>query len=153
LSTQTNKKGDVITASVVSPEAFKGDTVEGKITESKSGAKVKGKSVLTFTFGQLYHVGRPIQISSQIESVTNSQGKVNVDEEGRVVQRKNSLGKVGVATGLGAVIGAIAGGGKGAAIGAGAGAAAAMIFIQVGTEGPNVTFASGSRSLLNVKER
>ena len=41
-----------------------------------------------------------------------------MDEEGRVIEKKNNLGKAAVATGAGALIGAAIGGGKGAAIGA-----------------------------------
>ena len=58
-----------------------------------------------------------------------------------------------VATGAGALIGAFAGGGKGAAIGAGVGAGASLIFVQMATKGPNVSFAPGSEIILDVSER
>ena len=50
LSTETNRKGDKITAQIVNPEAFAGGMMEGEVKESKSGGKVSGKSVLNFTF-------------------------------------------------------------------------------------------------------
>ena len=152
LSTETNPKGDKVTAQVVSPDAFKNDMVEGKVNESKSGGKVRGTSVLNFTFETLHHAGSAIPIQSSVKSVANSKGVSDVDEEGRVISKTNNLGKAAVATGLGALIGGIAGGGKGAAIGAGVGAAASLVFIQVKVKGANVSFAPGSEFVLTVKE-
>ncbi len=152
LSTETNRKGDKVTAQVISPDAFKNDMIEGKVNESKGGGKVKGTSVLNFTFETLHHAGSTISIQSSVKSVVNSKGVSNVDEEGRVISKTNNLGKATVATGLGALIGGIAGGGKGAAIGAGVGAAASLVFIQVTVKGANVSFAPGSEFVLTVKE-
>lgn len=153
ISTQTSKKGDKITAQVINPADFQGDVMEGSVRESKSGGKIKGKSVLNFAFDSIDHKGQPIPIQSSLESVVNSKGKQNVDEEGRVISKKNNLGKAAVATGAGALIGAIAGGAKGAAIGAGVGAVAAIMFIEIGTTGANVQFDSGAEFTLSVKER
>jgi len=153
LSTETNRKGDRITAQVVSPQEFNGDIIEGEVRESKSGGKVKGRSVLNFTFQTLNHAGAQVPIQSQVKSVANSKGVQNADEEGRVVEKKNNLGKTALATGIGALIGAAAGGAKGAAIGAGVGAAASLVFIQMAVKGANVTFAPGSEFVLLVKER
>jgi hypothetical protein len=153
LNTQTSRKGDAVTAQVISPQAFQGGILEGKVQESKSGGKVKGTSVLNFSFDKLNHNGKVIPVQSSIKGVVNSKGVQNADEEGRVVKKKNNLGKMAIATGLGAAIGAAVGGGKGAAIGAGAGAAAGLIFIEVGVEGANVSFAPGSEFILAVKEQ
>ena len=154
LSTETNKKGDKITAQVVSPAAYAGSTMEGEVKESKGGGKVKGTSVLTVGFSALYpKQGNKVDVSADVKSFVNSKGKAGVDEEGRIVEKKNQLGKVAVATGAGALIGAIAGGGKGAAIGAGVGAGASLIFVQMATKGPNVSFAPGSEIILDVSER
>jgi hypothetical protein len=154
LSTETNKKGDKVTAQVVAPAAFAGGTMEGEVRESKSGGKVKGTSVLTVAFHTLYpKSGGKIEVKSDVKSFINSQGKADVDEEGRVISKKNNLGKVAAATGAGALIGAIAGGGRGAAIGAGIGGAASLVLVQVATKGPNITFAPGSELILSVSER
>jgi hypothetical protein len=128
--------------------------MEGEVKESKSGGKVSGKSVLNFTFQTVVTKdGKSIPVSSEVKSLINSKGKANVDEEGRVVEKKSNVGKMAAVTGAGALIGAIAGGGRGAAIGAGAGAAASLILIQVAAKGANVTFAPGSEVLLSVRER
>ena len=151
INTQTSRKGDKITAQVLDPAPFKGDILEGRIDEAKSGGKIKGKSVLHFTFQTLNH-GRAIPVQSSVKSVTNSQGKQDVDEEGQIIKKKNNLGKAAVGTGVGALIGGIAGGAKGAAIGAGVGAAASIVFIEVAVSGANVSFAPGSQFLLTVNQ-
>ncbi len=153
LSTETNRKGDKITAQVTSPQQFQGDMVEGTVRESKSGGKITGKSVLNFTFQTLHHQGTTIPIEAQVKSFTNSKGKQNVDEEGRIIEKKSNVAKAAAATGIGALIGAVAGGAKGAAIGAGVGAAGSLILIQTTAKGANVTFAPGSEFTLTVKER
>jgi len=153
LSTETNRKGDKITAQVLTPEQFKGEIIEGEVKESKSGGKVRGTSVLNFSFHTLNHGGNAVPIDAQVKSFTNSKGVQDADEEGRVVQTKNNLGKTAAAAGIGALIGAVAGGAKGAAIGAGVGAAASLVFIQMTVRGANVSFAPGSEFVLSVKER
>jgi hypothetical protein len=150
VSTETNQKGDKITAQVTSPAEFAGAMMEGEVKESKSGAKLKGTSVLTFSFSKIVNKEQTIPVSSDVKGFVNSQGKANVDEEGRVIEKKNNLGKVAVATGAGALIGALAGGGKGAAIGAGIGGAASLILVQMAAKAPNITFAPGSEFILSV---
>lgn len=158
LSTETNKKGDKFTAQVLSPQEFTGAMMEGEVKDSRSGAKLKGTSVLHFTFDSLITktpegADQVKPVTSDVKSFVNSQGKANVDEEGRVIEKKSNLGKVAVATGAGALIGGILGGGKGAAIGAGVGGAASLILIQMTVKAPNITFAPGSEFLLAVSER
>jgi hypothetical protein len=153
LDTQTSRKGDTVTAQVISPASFKGAILEGKVQESKSGGKISGTSVLNFTFDTVHHKKEVINIQSSVKEVTNSKGQKNVDEEGRVIEKKNNVGKVALTTGIGAIVGAAVGGGKGAAIGAGAGAAAGLILIETKVKGANVAFAQGTEFLLSVKER
>jgi hypothetical protein len=135
------------------PPGFRNGIMEGEIKESKSGRKISGKSVLNFTFQNIVIGDRAIPVSSEIKSFYNSKGQANVDEEGRIVEKKSNVAKLAAITGAGAIIGAIAGGGKGAAIGAGAGAAAGLVLIQVGAKGANVKFDAGSEILLSVRER
>jgi hypothetical protein len=153
LSTRTNQKGDKITAQVLAPEGFAGWMMEGEVRESKSGKKISGTSVLNFTFHTLVQGEQKIPVSAQIKSFYNSKGQADVDEEGRVIQKKSNLGKAAVATGAGALIGGILGGAKGAAIGAGVGGAASLLLIQVAAKGAEVEFAAGSEVVLSVKER
>lgn len=153
LSTKTNKVGDKISAQVIAPPAFKGDMVEGVVRRVKNGGKIHGKSILNFTFETLYGHGQAIPIDSSVLSVTNSHGQQNVDEEGQVIKKKNNVGKVALATAIGAGLGALFGGGRGAAIGAGAGLAGSLIMIEMATKGPSIDFAPGSEFVLSVKQR
>lgn len=154
LSTETAQKGDKISAQVVTPPVFAGSIMEGEVKESKSGNKFKGRSTLLFTFHTLApKTGSPLPVSSDVKGFTNSKGQQNVDEEGAIVEKKNNLGKMAAATGVGALIGALAGGGKGAAIGAGVGAGAALVLIQFGAKAPNIRFDPGAEILLSVSPR
>lgn len=153
LSTETNKKGDKITAMILQPAEFAGAIMEGEIKESKSGGKISGKSILNFTFQTIVKNDATIPVNSEVKSCYNSKGQANVDEEGRIIEKKSNVGKLAAVSGAGALIGALAGGAKGAAIGAGAGAAAALVLIQVGAKGANIQFDSGSELVLSVRER
>src|SRR5260221_7596243 len=145
LSSRENKKGDKISAIVLSPDAFKGATLEGTVEEAKSSGKVNKSSTLRFSFHSLVLPGNEqVAVQTHVKSYKNSKGKEGVDEEGNIVEKSGNLGKVGIGTAAGAGIGALIGGGKGAAIGAGVGAAATVLVVAVGVKGPNVHFAAGS---------
>lgn len=151
LSTSSSHQGDPVSARVIDPASLQGDTVTGHVTEVKTGNKFRGEAVLNFAFDTLQHGGTSIPISTQITGVTNSKGQADVDEEGRVIRKTSNVGKAAAGTGLGALIGGIAGGGKGAAIGAGVGAVASAGIIQVAAHGPRLDFAPGSHISLSVK--
>ncbi len=154
LSTETNKKGDKISAVVATPAEWAGAAMEGEVKESKSGNKYKGTSTLLFNFNKLVpKEGEPIGVSADVKSFVNSKGKANVDEEGQIIEKKNNLGKIALASGAGALVGALAGGGTGAAIGAGVGAGAAIILVQFGAKAPNIRFDAGSEIVLSVTKR
>jgi OmpA-OmpF porin, OOP family len=153
LGTETSRKGDLISGRVLSPSVFQGDIMEGKVTNVKSGNKVKGESVLSFSFETLQHGGETVPISSQVKSIANSKGQVDVDEEGHVVRKSNNLTKAAGGAGAGALIGGLAGGGKGAAIGAAAGGLVSIVLIDLATEGPSVRLAPGSKVVILAKTR
>ena len=104
ISTETNQKGDKITAQVLTPAQYRGAIMEGEIKESKSGGKIKGTSVLNFSFDTLVRGSQRVPVKSSVDSVYNSKGKENVDEEGRVIRKKNNLGKAAIATGAGILV-------------------------------------------------
>ena len=154
VGTETSRKGDLISARVLSPPALKGDILDGKVNDVKSGAKLGGKSVLSLSFETLQHAGQAIPLSAEVKSISNSKGTLNADEEGRVI--RGSTGNVAKAlggTGAGALIGGLSGGGKGAAIGAGVGAVASIVLIEVASDGPNIRLDPGSRVTLQAKSR
>jgi outer membrane protein OmpA-like peptidoglycan-associated protein len=153
LGSGTSRKGDSVSARVNSPVALQGDIIEGKVTNSDSGSGLRGKSVLRFSFETLKHAGQTIPISTQVQSVTNSKGQADVDEEGYVIRKSNNLAKVAGATGAGALVGGLVGGGKGAAIGAVSGAAISIVWIDVASDGPSIRLAPGSKVTLLAKSR
>jgi hypothetical protein len=111
--------GSIFAATLAEPIVINGYTVaergaevEGIVTNSDPGGRVKGVATITIGARSIMMAdGRrlPIQTQTQTFEANQSRGK--------------DAAKVGIASGVGAAIGAIAGGGRGAAIGAGAGAA------------------------------
>jgi hypothetical protein len=153
LDTNTNRKGDKFSAQVSAPAEFAGDIIEGSVQEVKGGAKIRGNAVLNFAFETLQHGGNQVKIRASVKSLVNSKGKENVDEEGRVIKKKNSLKRAALGAGLGALIGGIAGGASGAAIGAAAGGAAVLILSEIAVQGARIFFAPGTEFVLDVRER
>jgi len=120
LSTETNKPGDVFTATLEEPltsqgriVAPKGSTVEGRVVEADKGGRVEGVAHIGVTIARVVpSAGRPIEIETSTYTV-----------QAPTTKKKDAV-KIAAGSGIGAAIGAIAGGGHGAAIGAAAGAGA-----------------------------
>lgn len=152
VGTETNSKGDMVSARVVSPSGFQASVLEGKITESKSGAKSGGESVLDIDFDILRYNSAVIPINSKIKSIGNSKGQVNVDEDGRIIGRAgDSNKKPSGSGGLGRSIGGITGG-RAARVGAAVDTAASVLF-RVSSEAPNLRFDPGSKFILTASSR
>jgi outer membrane protein OmpA-like peptidoglycan-associated protein len=154
LGTKTSRQGDRVFARVVQPDGLKGDTVEGSVKEVRSGGKLRGNSVLNFSFETLQHGGQAVQIGTEIRGFRNSKGQAEVDEEGRIIRRGGgNTGKAVAGTAAGGLIGGLAGGLKGAAIGTGVGAAASIAVIEITADSPDIRFDAGSIITLSAKSR
>jgi hypothetical protein len=120
LSTSANQSGEPFKATLANAiadedwvVAREGAVVEGVIVESDPGGKVKGVASITVALRAIHLAdGRTIQIDT---TPLTQQAKTSKGKDAK---------KIGLGTGVGAAIGAIAGGGKGAAIGAAVGAGA-----------------------------
>ena len=141
VSTDASMRGDRIQAKVIEPAEFAGYMVEGRIAQVKRPGKVKGVAELQLAFDQIRSPdNRTATLHAELLEVTPMGGEnTDVDSEGGVKgpdSRKDDAAKVGAASGIGAIIGAIAGGGKGAAIGAiiGGGAGTAGVMTQRGKD-------------------
>jgi|SRR5262245_28726183 len=142
LSTDVSQRGDRFEAKVIGPPEFVGAFVEGHVSQVKRPGKTKGVAELQLSFDQVrFPDNRNVSLHAELLEVMpmGRQDAPNVDPEGGVKGKdstKDDVTKVGAATGIGAVIGAIAGGGKGAAIGAviGGGAGTAGVMTQRGKD-------------------
>jgi hypothetical protein len=119
VSTSTMKNGSVFDA------LLEKDLVVDGTTLAKAGSKVTCIVVTSDPGGRVKGVASMTVAARSIAGVSGT--NFNVSTDSYSVDAKSTKGRdvkrTGIATGAGAVIGAIAGGGKGAAIGAGVGAA------------------------------
>ncbi|HEY0728716.1 MAG TPA: hypothetical protein VGD38_11640 [Pyrinomonadaceae bacterium] len=142
VSTDASQRGDRIQARVVEPAQYAGYIVDGHIAQVKRPGKVKGTAQLQLAFDQIRSPdNRTAELHAELLEISPMGGdnEPQVDSEGGVKGRdstKDDAAKVGAASGVGAIIGAIAGGGKGAAIGAiiGGGAGTAGVMTQRGKD-------------------
>jgi len=142
VSTDASQRGDRIQARVVEPAEFAGYIIDGHISQVRRPGKTKGTAQLQLSFDQIRSPdNRVAQLHAELIEISPLGGsnEPEVDAEGGVKgpsSTKDDVAKVGAATGVGAIIGAIAGGGKGAAIGAiiGGGAGTAGVMTQRGKD-------------------
>lgn len=141
LSTNASQRGDRLQARVVEPAQYANYIVEGRVAQVKRPGKVKGVAELQLSFEQIRSTDNRVATlrAELIEIMPLSGEETVIDSEGGVKGRdstKDDAAKVGAASGIGAIIGVIAGGGKGAAIGAviGGGAGTAGVMTQRGRD-------------------
>lgn len=141
LSTDASQRGDRLQARVIEPAQYAGYLVEGRVAQVKRPGKVKGVAELQLAFDQIRSTdNRSATLHAELIEITPMGGEnTEIDSEGGVKGRdstKDDAAKVGAASGVGAIIGLIAGGGKGAAIGAiiGGGAGTAGVMTQRGKD-------------------
>ncbi len=120
LSSRTARPGQTFAAELAAPL-----TVDGRLLLPKS-SRVRGRVVSARPSGRLHNPG---YLRLTLDALQTPDGKwtdvqtTSVSAHGKSHKKRN-LTFIGGASGLGAIIGGIAGGGKGAAIGAASGAGA-----------------------------
>ena len=119
VGTGSNRPGDRFTATLDAPILHgahvaipKGTVFAGHLTAAKPSGRLRGRGYLGFTLDSFELDGGRYRIA------TSATGR------GSAGHKRRNLGIIGNGSGLGALIGAIAGGAKGTLIGLGAGAAA-----------------------------
>jgi len=156
ISTTTSKAGDKFTAQVLTPEAYDGAFIGGRIASVKM-AKNRDKAEISFQFETLTFQNATHPIQADLKDVANSQGVKNVDEEGHAIgksSKKKAVESALIGSAVGGILGGAMGGAKGAVIGAGAGAGAGLLFaIKFTTSGSQMEFAPGSTFTLDVSDR
>jgi hypothetical protein len=141
VSTDASQRGDRIQAKVIEPVEFAGYMVDGRVAKVRRPGKVKGVAELQLAFDQIRSPdNRTAPLAAELLEITPMGAEeTTIDTEGGVKGRdstKDDAAKVGAASGIGAIIGVIAGGGKGAAIGAiiGGGVGTAGVMTQRGKD-------------------
>src|SRR5262249_7162822 len=119
LDTRRNRSGDRFTASLVEPVVEvgrvgvpKAGVFTGHVTTSTRSGRMKGRAVMGLTLDSFTVKGVTYPV------ITSRTGRVSARH------KKRNMVLIGGGSGLGALIGGLAGGAKGALIGAGAGGAA-----------------------------
>jgi len=134
LNSEKNESGDSWSGTLAEPVvinglviAERGSRVQGRVVDVKRAGRVKGVAQMSVELTRFETAdGQRIPVRT---SAFSAHGK---DET------KKDVGKVAIASGIGAAIGAIAGGGKGAGIGAGVGAGAGRGVVLATRGGPAV---------------
>jgi hypothetical protein len=136
LTTKLSQRGDLFTMTVRDPSQLQGAVIEGTVGNLDEGGRLSGRSEMSLTFETIrLPNGQTYRFAGILESVRTLNGdEVKVDNEGSAQganRTTQTIQRTGIATAVGAVIGAIAGGGKGAAIGGiiGAAGGAGSVFI------------------------
>lgn len=129
ISTKNSKNGDRFTMEVVSPSAYQGAIIEGRIIETNRSGIFTGRAKVSLDFDTIrLRNGQTYTFAGLIQEVELTDGeKIKVNNEGQVrddSQTGKTAKRAGIGAGVGAIIGAILGGGEGAAIGAAIGASA-----------------------------
>ena len=137
VSSETAKPDQPVRAKVAKPVVVagmevipEGALVTGAVVSAERSGKVKGIASIALRFNEVTVMNTPYRIST-----------AQIASEAEATKGKDAK-TIGITTGAGAAIGAIAGGGKGAAIGAGVGGAAGTGAV-LATRGKEVTIPAG----------
>jgi len=124
LSTRSTRTGETVEATLESPLvvsgvvlAPQGATAVLLVADSDPGGRVKGKAKIGLQLTAMQLTGTIKPVATNIAWF-----------QAHATKRKDAA-KIGILSGIGAAIGAVAGGGKGAAIGAGAGGGAGTALV------------------------
>ena len=154
ISTKNAREGDPVYAETTFPIVLNGRVlvpagtyVQGKITRSERGGRVKGRAEILIHFTTLiYPSGYTVLLPGAIENMPGAEKTSIKDSEGTIRQDSQTGQKVEKAGGTaatGAMVGALSNGLKGAGIGAGVGGAVGAAIALV-TRGSDVRLESGT---------
>ena len=151
ISTESNHAGDSVRARVLSPEALKGDVLEGKIHYCRKGGKLKGDAVLAFSFNRLLHAGRVIPIKSYIRSVI-SNDDFQINSEAILSQRNEHFDNAGLFALNGAYAGALDGDLKVAGLGAGVSAGVYLSWAWLSGQKARIALPHGTELWIDMED-
>jgi hypothetical protein len=82
LTTEFNRKGDMVSARVLEPAAYSGAILEGVIRDLKAGGSPGKSSTVEFDFETLHVGDKALQVDASFLQALNSRRQPGVDEEG-----------------------------------------------------------------------
>ncbi|HEX6283661.1 MAG TPA: hypothetical protein VFZ71_02255, partial [Pyrinomonadaceae bacterium] len=136
LTTKHTRQGDGFTMTVSRPSQYEGAVIEGTVGGVDEGGRLSGRSEMSLNFEAIRLLnGQTYRFAGMLENVRKLNGDtIKVNNEGSAQganQTTQTIQRAGIATAVGAIIGAVAGGGKGAAIGGiiGAAGGAGSVFV------------------------
>jgi hypothetical protein len=87
LTTEFNRKGDMVSARIIEPGNYEGGILEGEVKEIKA-AGIGGKSsYVQFEFQTLHMADRATPISASLVAAMNSHRQPDVDEDGSALEK------------------------------------------------------------------
>ncbi len=132
LSTNFNRKGDMVSARVLEPASFQGAILEGVIRELKAGGGSAKVSSVQFDFVTLHAKDKAFHVSASLVEALNSRREPGVDEEGAALESTGA----GI---TGKLIGVFARG--------------ASSTLRLTTRFPQLVFAPGSEFVVQLQPR
>jgi hypothetical protein len=83
LTTKLNRKGDIVSASVLEPSRYEGAILEGDVLEVRPGTSPSNnRSSIQFQFHTLHAPGGSLPVAVDLVSVVNSKKQPDSDENG-----------------------------------------------------------------------
>jgi hypothetical protein len=96
LNTKLNRKGDIVSASVLEPAKYRGAILEGDIGEVRPGGSSSNKhSYIQFQFHTLHASGAALPVAINLVEIINSKKQPDIDEDGSMLE---SEGRTGLAS-------------------------------------------------------
>jgi hypothetical protein len=158
ISTMTSKPGDRFAGRVTEPVLLNGKTVipvgaalEGRVARASEPRRIRGTPTIDLRPELVVMPdGQRLALNAVVVD-TSARPQTEVDDEGRIKGRGRDARdwkETGVATGGGAVVGALVGGGKGTLIGAATGATASIVYWL--TKRKSATLPAGTEIIMEL---
>lgn len=92
LTTKLNRKGDLVSASVLEPAKYQGAILEGDIRDVRAGVSSSNKhSYIQFQFHTLHSSGAALPVAVSLVEITNSKKQPDVDEDGSMLESEGGF--------------------------------------------------------------
>jgi hypothetical protein len=97
LTTKLNRKGDIVSASILEPAKYQGGILEGDIRDLRAGSSSNKHSSIQFQFHTLHLAGADIPVMVGLVEISNSKKQADIDEDGSMLEAGGGTGLAGLA--------------------------------------------------------